>query len=120
MSENFLRLRTFTCDYIPLPDQGLQCDAECHSPELNLVVPEGPTIGDQVTEFFDNEDAWPISQSLTIVKDAKRVTHVFTLAWMPRTAYEKMQAEITVRAKQIFTDSVGMLDSGLEDDESGT
>jgi len=102
-----MRLRTFTCSYAVCdPDDSLQ--------------PVGPTIGDQVTEFFDNEDAWPVSQSLTIQASEWRgtteyVTHVFTLAWIPRMAYMKMQAEIMARAQQMITASLAAFDKEPDD-----
>lgn len=94
MNESFVRVRVFSCMYV-------------RDPGDEYAVPIGPTIGDLVTEFFDNEDAWPLSQSLTLTpvetdeNGRETLTHWFTMSWIPRTEHVKMQAEIVARANQI-------------------
>ncbi len=105
MDESFIRMRTFSCVYARNADGG-------------FTLPLGDTIGDQTTAFFDAEDAWPVTHSLTVVpdEDAHRVTHVMMLTWMPRHAYMQTQTKITARAQQLLAEWVARLNEETEDD----
>ena len=94
--ETFIRLRTFEVMYVRDTLSG------------HPAVPDGPTIGDQVTAFYDENDAWPIAHSLEISAPEtdssmrERVKHVMVLSWIPREAYVEMQAAILARSQEIL------------------
>ena len=98
----FIRLRIFTCTY-------------ARDSDASVATPQGPTLGDQVTEFFHNEDAWPLGQSVSIAPSEfndngeELITHIFTLSWLPREEYVIMQAQIQAKAKMILDDQLSIL-----------
>lgn len=93
-----LQVETFTCQYAQPAD-------DPRSPPQAL----GKSVSQQCTEFLQRNDAWPVASALDIPPLSKSedkqwsiMTHVMTVAWVPRRAWEAMQSRIVANAMEIM------------------